>query len=425
MNDLNLELIRNKNVLASISGGVDSMAMLDILIKNKEKYNYSLEVFHFNHLTRNGKSDEDSNFVKEICYSLDLPCHIYKGSMKEYSKKHKISEEESGRILRKKAISEILSTKKDSWILATAHNLDDQVETILMRIIRGTGIDGLIGMQMLENNIFRPLLNFTKDEIFKYQEKNSIKFVQDDSNFENEYTRNSIRNELIPLIKERYNQNFDLALIKLSQLAREDRKYIDENIVQLNTNIITESDKNKFVYKKSSLRKLSKFEIIEILRKNISKINNSNYQFEKSHYEEILKVLYSDRSVDIILNGIIFYNSFDKFIIRKNLSNELHKSINLSQKKEELQINGYRIKINTDLVNAKNNDIIIRSRKNGDRLSIEGKNIKIKDFFIDKKIDKYERDLMPIIEVNERIICVGDIYTDKYYNEKIYILKEK
>lgn len=425
MNDLNLELIRNKNVLASISGGVDSMAMLDILIKNKEKYNYSLEVFHFNHLTRNGKSDEDSNFVKEICYSLDLPCHIYKGSMKEYSKKHKISEEESGRILRKKAVSEILSTKKDSWILATAHNLDDQVETILMRIIRGTGIDGLIGMQMLENNIFRPLLNFTKDEIFKYQEKNSIKFVQDDSNFENEYTRNSIRNELIPLIKERYNQNFDLALIKLSQLAREDRKYIDENIVQLNTNIITESDKNKFVYKRSSLRKLSKFEIIEILRKNISKINNSNYQFEKSHYEEILKVLYSDRSVDIILNGIIFYNSFDKFIIRKNLSNELLKSINLNQKKEELQVNGYRIKINTDLVNAKNNDIIIRSRKNGDRLSIEGKNIKIKDFFIDKKIDKYERDLMPIIEVNERIICVGDIYTDKYYNEKIYILKEK
>ena len=214
MDNFNLNLIRNKKVLASISGGVDSMVMLDILNKNKDKFNYELEVFHFNHLTRDGKSDEDSNFVKEICYSLDLPCYIYKGSMKEYSKKHKISEEESGRILRKKAVSEILSTKKDSWILATAHNLDDQVETILMRIIRGTGIDGLIGMQMLENNIFRPLLNFTKDEIFKYQEKNSIDYVQDESNFKNEYTRNSIRNELIPLIKKRYNEKLDLSLIK-------------------------------------------------------------------------------------------------------------------------------------------------------------------------------------------------------------------
>lgn len=425
MDNFNLNLIRNKKVLASISGGVDSMVMLDILNKNKDKFNYELEVFHFNHLTRDGKSDEDSNFVKSICASLDLSCHIYRDSMIKYAKENKVSEEDAGRILRKKAISSILGTKIDSWILATAHNLDDQVETILMRIIRGTGIDGLIGMEVFEDNIFRPLLNFTKSEIFKYQEKNCIDYVQDESNFKNEYTRNSIRNELIPLIKKRYNEKFDLSLIKLSQLAREDKKYIDENILKLNENIIIESTKNKFVYKKNTLRKLSKFEIVEILRQNISKINKSNYQFEKSHYDEILKILYSEKSVDITLNGIIFYNSFDNFIIRKKLLNELKNPIKFAEKKCELRLNGYWIRVNLDLVNLEKNDIIIRSRKNGDRLSINGKSIKIKDFFIEQKIDKYERSLVPIIEVNQEIICVGDIYKSKYYNEEFYILKEK
>lgn len=425
MDNFNLNLIRNKKVLASISGGVDSMVMLDILNKNKDKFNYELEVFHFNHLTRDGKSDEDSNFVKSICHALDLSCHIYRDSMIKYAKENKVSEEDAGRILRKKAISSILDTKIDSWILATAHNLDDQVETILMRIIRGTGIDGLIGMEVFEDNIFRPLLNFTKSEIFKYQEKNCIDYVQDESNFKNEYTRNSIRNELIPLIKKRYNEKFDLSLIKLSQLAREDKKYIDENILKLNENIIIESTKNKFVYKKNTIRKLSKFEIVEILRQNISKINKSNYQFEKSHYDEILKILYSEKSVDITLNGIIFYNSFDNFIIRKKLLNELKNPIKFTEKKCELRLNGYWIRVNLDLVNLEKNDIIIRSRKNGDRLSINGKSIKIKDFFIEQKIDKYERGLVPIIEVNQEIICVGDIYKSKYYNEEFYILKEK
>lgn len=421
------DYIKNKNILVSVSGGVDSIVLLDILNKNKEKYNYNLEIFHFNHQTRMSLSNKDEEFVSNLAKKLGLNYHTETYSMERYAKELNLSEEEAGRILRKNAISNILDEKTDikDWIIALGHNLDDQIETVLMRIIRGTGIDGIVGMQIYDENTIRPLLETSKNDIIEYALKNNLEYRDDHTNFENDYRRNSIRNELIPFIKEKYNTNIYSSISNLSKLALEERKYIDKNIDELIDSVISYRKKSKTVFKKADLLKLSEFELIEIIRREITRINKSTYNFEKIHYKEIIDIIFSRNAFIKTFNNLVFYNSYDDFIISKEIKNELIDGveINLDSNKECI-FNGFGININDNegIYLPKDSKVIIRTRKNGDRLLIKNKEKKIKDFFIDKKVDRYIRDYLPIIEYDGEIIIIADIYTrDLGYKDGIRI----
>src|SRR5574344_1161354 len=132
-----LKKIQYKNVLVALSGGVDSVVMFELLNSYKNEYKFNIEIAHFNHITRNGQSDIDEKFVRKIASENDIIFHVEKKSMDIYSKDNNISAEDAGRILRHNFFNEIINSKvdKEDWFLALAHNLDDQVETILMRII--------------------------------------------------------------------------------------------------------------------------------------------------------------------------------------------------------------------------------------------------------------------------------------------------
>lgn len=415
------EKIKNKNILVATSGGVDSMVLLDILFKNKDKYNLNLEVFHFNHKTREGRSDDDEMLVKKISNKLGLVYHSESYSMVKYANENKISEEEAGRYLRYSAMNKILLKKKNynDWYIAFAHHLNDQVETILMRIIRGTGTYGLIGMKKVENNLLRPMLNYSKEEILEYAKNNNIEYNDDLSNFENDYTRNSIRNELIPFIKRKYNQSFEKAILNLSEIAYNDKKIIDREIQNIVNEIIFKRFKNKTIFKKELFKSLSDYEIIEILRSEIDRINKSNYDFEFVHYKEIIKIIKSKNSVEVVLNNLIFYNTQDKFVISELIDNDLDNEKVFKLTPNQYIINEYEININKDfdeknkfrtVILPENSIIKIRKRKNGDKIFYKNKYIKLKDFLIDKKIDRYERDYIPILEYNEDIVMVGNLY---------------
>ena len=419
-----LEKFNIENILLAVSGGVDSMVMLDCFYKLSQETNINIEIVNFNHKTRNGQSDKDSIFVKNKAKSMGLVVHYAEGDMDRYALDNKISSEEAGRILRHNFFSEILDNKKERYHLALAHNLDDQVETILMRIIRGTGIDGLEAMDIYEYPIIRPLLNMTKKEILTYARDNKVEYVQDLTNFENIYLRNKIRNQLIPLLREEYNPSIYDSILSLSDLARSQNQSFKRYLSMLKNKVVVSKNDLMVGLNINELKKLSDFEKIEIIRSAINDLS-SNYNFTKNHYNEILKIIDSKSSSIKIINGLVFYKSFKRLIIRIDQANELSKEINIELLDNyQLLINSYLIdmgKISDDheFINVK-----IRKRKNGDRIELNSKEKKLKDFLIDKKVDSYERDFLPIIEVDNEIIQVGDIYKKQNEYMKIVVRRE-
>lgn len=381
-----------------------------ILLTKENKIN--IEVAHFNHKTREGQSDRDSLFVKDKVKKMGLSYHYAEADMEKYAKENKVSSEEAGRILRHNFFNKILNSKKKKFYLALAHNLDDQVETILMRIIRGTGIDGLEAMDVFEDPIIRPLLTVSKEEIISYACKNHIEYVQDLSNFENIYLRNKIRNQLLPLLKKDYNSNIYDSILSLSELARSQNQSLEKYLNILKGKIILNKNKKKVELSISELKKISDYEKIEIIRNEID-VLASNYNFTKNHYKEILKIIDSNSSSIKNINGLIFYKSFTNLLIRVEEENELdnEKNIDLLDQ-SSLKINSYSINIKnlnpSDAIKVK-----IRKRKNGDRILVNNRNIKLKDFLIDKKVDAYERDFIPLVEIDNIIVQVGHIYRRK------------
>lgn len=408
------EKIKNKNILLAVSGGVDSMVMLDLFIKNITKYNLYIEVAHFNHMTRDGLSDRDMNFVRNYTENNDIVFHCAKYSMSKYSKENKISEEEAGRILRHRFFNEIIKNSSKDFLLALAHNKDDQVETILMRILRGTGIDGLNGMSQFDFPIIRPMLNIEKKNIIEYSKINNIEFVQDDTNFETDYMRNKIRNNLIPELISNYNFNLYNAIINLSEISRNYSNFTNKTINKI-INEISEFKNDKIFINKKIINTLSEFETTLIVRNLIEKIS-SNYNFTKPHFDEIIKIIKSNKKAITILNDIVFYNSYDNFIIRKKLINELDDT-KIILTNQLYEYNGFNIMIKSE----KSDKFTLRKRKNGDRFFYKGRIIKLKDFLIDKRIDSYERAFIPLIIYENEIIAIGDYFIKDNKNYKVKI----
>ncbi|MGL4910604.1 MAG: tRNA lysidine(34) synthetase TilS, partial [Cetobacterium sp.] len=201
------KLIENGDKLVlGFSGGPDSVFLLEILNNLKQELNFEFILVHINHLLRGENSDGDEAFAIECGERLNIPVFTKKISIEKVAKEKGIGLEEAGREIRYNFFSEILK-KTSSNKIAIAHNLDDQIENFLFRLIRGTSLEGLEGIQN-RDNIIRPINETYKSDILKYLDENKILYRIDETNFENEFTRNSIRLDLIPNIEKRYNSSF-------------------------------------------------------------------------------------------------------------------------------------------------------------------------------------------------------------------------
>ena len=201
-------LIANKDtIVVGVSGGPDSMALLDILYKLKDEYDINIVVAHVNHMIRK-ESEEEAIFVKKACEKYGLAFEYKKINIENLAKENKKSTETIGREERYAFFNEILK-KYNANKIAVAHNLDDTVETTFMNLMRGSGINGLIGIKYTNGNIIRPLLDVSRNIILEYCEDNSLNPKFDKTNFEPLYTRNKIRLELLPLIRKEYNPNIN------------------------------------------------------------------------------------------------------------------------------------------------------------------------------------------------------------------------
>lgn len=218
---------KNDKIVVGVSGGPDSMALLNVLINIKEKFGFEIIVAHINHGLRQ-EADSETEFVKAFCNKNNINCYIKKEKVDDLAKKSKVGTEEAGRKLRYDFFDEILEKEKANKI-ATAHNENDNAETVLMNIIRGSGISGLKGIEPIRNEkIIRPLIECNREEIEDYCVKEKLNPKYDKSNNENTYTRNKVRNELIPFIKEEFNPNIISSINRLSKVAMEENEFLNK-----------------------------------------------------------------------------------------------------------------------------------------------------------------------------------------------------
>lgn len=301
-------LKKGDKIILAVSGGPDSVCLLDLFSKLEKKYALKLIVAHVNYGLRGRDSELDEKFVQDLAKKYNLKIFVKKVLFKN---KKNISENYLRNI--RYNFFENLKKKSNFDSIAIAHNLDDQAETFLMRIIRGSGLQGLSAMQFKNKSLIRPLLENTRDEILKYLKENKLKYRIDKTNFENNYFRNKIRNLLIPFLEKEFNPNIKEIIFKSARSISEDYSFMEE-IVERKTKKLKE-------LKVSTVARLHPAIQKRIILEFIKKQKGDLKDIESANIEEILKIIKSTKGKNqiVVFQGLKITRSGDKLNITYNI----------------------------------------------------------------------------------------------------------
>lgn len=220
----------SNRVLIALSGGADSVYLLDFLYKFKRLFRIELGAFHLNHSLRGAEAARDSTFCALICRNYGIPFYYKKRNVAAYAKKNGFSVEEAARIIRYDELTKI-ARDENFDLIATGHIIEDNSETMLLNFVKGAGLNGLAGIPPRRGNIVRPLLALSKNEITSYLGKNGIEYKVDSTNEISDYDRNFLRINILPQLRARLNPSLDLALLRTAGTLAGYRNFIEENIV--------------------------------------------------------------------------------------------------------------------------------------------------------------------------------------------------
>lgn len=425
---LDNELIeKNDKVLIALSGGSDSVCLFHILNKLKEELDFELFAFHLNHHIRQ-EAVNDEIFVKEICSLYNVKLFSEYVDIPSLKEDTDLGIEELSRIKRYELIDNIM---KENGIdkTATAHHLLDHCESIILNLVRGSGIKGLRGIGVRYKNVIRPMLTLTKSEIMDYIKCNNLRYVTDITNFNTDYSRNNIRHNILPHLEEintkAYSHFYDISLVA---------KEVDDLLCSLSSKVeIFKSEDDIYIT-------LNEFKSLHIAVKkqvlfNMFEKMNIKKDISGKHINKIIDLIdKNNTSFDVnLVGGIVARRRYDKlYFSYKEKYNKEKKDIYFPvENNESFEFNNdkYIIKLEKRNYSDKNSDdkyidydkivgsLSIRSRQSGDVFSPLGlKGSKsIKKYFIDKKIPKEKRDEILLLTDEENIIAVlGYDISDKY-----------
>ncbi len=220
-------LEKGDKVVVACSGGADSVCLVHVMCGLKKEWDFQIFIAHYNHKLRS-EAEQDEEFVRELASKYSLPFFSESGDIRDYAKKHRMNLEEAGRKKRYEFLEEV-AEELDPAKIATGHTLSDQVETVLMRIFRGTGSHGLGGIRpKIKGNIVRPLLLARREEIVEFLKKEGWKYRVDESNFDTRFFRNKIRHRLIPYLKNNYDPNIVSSLSRLASILQKEDSLLQE-----------------------------------------------------------------------------------------------------------------------------------------------------------------------------------------------------
>ena len=302
----------NDKIICGVSGGPDSICMLDILKDLKEDLKFEIVVCHINHLIRE-EAISDEEYVVNYCKENNIKCYVKRIDVKKYANNNKQGTEEAGRTVRYEFFDEILQ-KEGANKIAIAHNKNDKIETIIMNVLRGSGIAGLKGIEpKRENKYIRPLIETERKDIEEYCLKNNLEPRIDKTNFINDCTRNKIRNIVIPYIKEEFNPNIISTIDRLSKLVDEEDKYLEKRTIEIFNKIKIKEEKGFIVLK---LKEFNEQDIVikkRIIIYTISKTIGNVQNIEKVNIDDIIKLC--EKNVG---NKYLMPNKNIKILVNKN-----------------------------------------------------------------------------------------------------------
>ncbi|SES98695.1 tRNA lysidine(34) synthetase TilS [Anaerobranca gottschalkii] len=417
-------------LVVAVSGGPDSVALLHILAQ----LGYKLHVAHLNHGLRGKESEEDAEFVKSIAQNLILPYTIEKRSIPQQG-----SIQQQARKIRYQFFKEVCQSQ-GSDILVLAQHCDDQLETVLMNFFRGAGLAGLTGIKSINNydgiTLVRPLLKCSKEEILNYLKENNIKYRIDSSNLKEKYLRNKFRLKIIPFLEKELGSGFKRTILGNVEILNLDEDYLNQQTEQVLSAVIKKRDKYSQydIILDAKLGTYHKAIIARVIRRIISDLYDLR-NFSSQNILDIIDVCASPVPKTIHLPNKILFTKWSNNLAFFREENVKFKGDEITVYPEQPVIYGNKriiIKEELDEDLGKANHIIsgdnlsfplvIRGRKNGDRirLSQSGGRKKIKDFFIDLKIPKQERDNIPILTDSEDnvIAILGYRVSYNYYIKK-------
>jgi tRNA(Ile)-lysidine synthase len=427
-------------ILVAVSGGPDSVSLMYILYHLQPELKIELQVAHLNHQIRGEESEKDARYVAQLAQNLHLPASIAKRDVVSYQREHHLSLEEGAREVRYRFLAEtagLLGIDK----VAVGHTQNDQVETILMHIIRGTGTQGLRGLQPSRAmqfagqrlTVIRPLLGIRREETEEYCSLLQLRPCLDASNYSRSPLRNRTRLELLPVLQS-YNPEIFEALLRISQIAQDDFELLDVETEKIRGQIIRRQG-TSLILEKSRLLKLAPALQRQLLRKAISDLLGTLKDIEARHIEEILGALRKPAGKKIILpQGLIFSIEYKSYLLGKN-PEELVPFVPLKGEFDitlpgKTRVPGWAIDTRVippeqmpGKVFGSDNDILsacfdkdkvgdtikIRARRRGDRFQPLGMGQlkRLGEFMIDARIPQTWRDKIPILYSPQQIIWVA------------------
>ena len=433
------ELIQRKDkIVIGVSGGADSVCLFLVLLKLQKKYELELFVVHIHHGIRGEQADRDELFVRELAKSAGVAYFSIRKDIPKLAKKNGKSEEEMGRIARYEAFYQVLKQVKGNKI-AVAHNQNDCAETVLFQLFRGSGLKGMGGILAKRNEIIRPLLSIGRCEIEQYLKEEGQLYCIDQTNLEQEYTRNKIRLSILPIAEQEINEKAVEHIAKTAEFLQEVEQYIRKNVDFVWNEIVCEKLGQYFIV----IEKLKEQDIViqrELLKLLLSKVAGKAKDIEAKHIETILELMQKQTGKQLHLPyGIVVRKEYDFLVFEKENEKREDKSgyfyellpnktyiieeigLCIELKLEESQPKWDEIPQNTCVkwldYDKIERSICIRGRQAGDYLQVnkEGGTRKLKDYFIDKKIPRQERQNIALLADGSHIIWIlGDRISEKY-----------
>ena len=422
------ELLRGKTIV-TVSGGVDSMVLLHLF----HSLQLDFAVAHCNFRLRGTESDLDEKLVESYCRKNEIKYFVSHFETEEYTKEHKVSIQIAARKLRYDWFKELLQQNGHQFI-ATAHHLDDQAETFLINFTRGTGIDGLLGIPERNNEIVRPLLPFSRNEILTYANEQKIEWREDASNATTKYLRNKIRHLVLPILKEE-NEQFlksfqnTVQYLKQTQLLANDalriftKTCVTETQNQTKIDLEKASDfSNNMAYISTFLRGFgfgSQQEIEKLLKTDSGKVlKNENYILLKNRKELLVEKVLETNESEIYINSVDDFKKYFDLV-------ELTEINNVSENSDK-----NTIFVASDLLEF---PLVLRKHKTGDIFQPFGFNRmkKVAKFFKDEKLSLFQKNSTWILENgNKKIIWIVGLRADDRFKitcntHKIYKLTFK
>jgi len=398
----NSMISKGNTVLAAVSGGADSVCMLHILLELSKEHNFTVCAAHFNHMLRGEEADRDEAFVRELCTSLGVPFYAGRGDVAAFAKEQGKSTEESARIMRYNFLHKT-AAETGAAKIATAHNADDNAETVILNLARGTGLAGLRGIPPVRDNIIRPILCLTREDVENYLALNSINYVTDSSNLEDVYSRNKLRHRVMPVLQE-LNPRFAESIMRTGDIIRQDEDYLSAE----SDRIIAENAKDNRI-SSSLLLKLPKSLSSRIIRKM------ANSGLSASLVDDVLSLCKSNSpSAQLDIPGIVVRREYDELVFGdpevttfQETTLILGESVHIPELRLEISLEEsvYTPNIHKSFTEYlfKTADvygkITIRPRKTGDKLKLRDTRCTktLKKLFTEKHIPAIYREIQPVI----------------------------